>query len=98
MNSVLEINHHRFYQSAFDRDGKGVNLTIIHAPIGRRLSHAGFYLFIVTAILWMGSKFWNKCRKKGCTPIEVKTTPTTRTFFVISSIVAVYGYYTFLEK
>ena len=98
VNSVLEINYNRFYQSALDRDGKGVNLTIIHDPIGRWLSHAGFYLFIVTAILWMGRRFWNKCRKKKFTPIEVKTTPTTRTILVISSLVAAFGYYAFFKK
>lgn len=46
----------------------------------------------------MGRRFWNKCRKKKFTPNEVKTTPTTRTILVISSLVAAFGYYAFFKK
>ena len=97
-NAVFEINHHRFYQSALDRDGKGVHLTIIYDPFGRWFSHAGFCLFIVTAIFWMLRKFHNQWRKKWGTQSPMKTDATTRAFLVGTTLFAGWGYYIFFEK
>lgn len=50
MNRILGWRHYRFYQSAYDEDGRGVTLRLSHDPWGIGITYAGYALLLLAMI------------------------------------------------
>jgi ABC-type transport system involved in cytochrome c biogenesis permease subunit len=48
MNHIYNFNNYRFYQSAYDSDGKGSILAISYDPYGIAITYTGYALLIAT--------------------------------------------------
>ncbi|MCL2131265.1 MAG: cytochrome c biogenesis protein CcsA [Lentimicrobiaceae bacterium] len=45
LNSILSFRHYRFYQTSFDKDGKGTWFTVKYDPFGIFFTYFGYLLF-----------------------------------------------------
>ena len=46
MNHIFRYRHYRFYQSAYDTDGRGTTLSVSYDPWGIGLTYAGYVLLL----------------------------------------------------
>ena len=51
MNNIAEHDGYRFYQSAYDYDGRGTVLSVSHDPWGIALTYVGYFMLFVTMFL-----------------------------------------------
>ena len=56
MNRVFKHRHYRFYQSAYDGDGRGTTLAVSHDPWGIGITYAGYALLLAA----MGAFFFQR--------------------------------------
>ena len=61
MNNILDHEGYRFFQSGFDPDEKGTNLSVNHDQWGTRITYLGYFL-LYTGL--MGIMFFGKTRFK----------------------------------
>lgn len=60
MNNIFEYQHYRFYQSGYDRDGKGTVLAVSYDPYGIFITYLGYLCLLVSMIVFFfqkGSRF-----------------------------------------
>lgn len=50
MNNIYKYKGFRFYQSGYDRDGKGSTLSITHDPYGIALTYTGYICMLVSMV------------------------------------------------
>lgn len=51
MNNIGKTDGYRFYQSAYDTDGKGTQLLVTHDPYGIGITYVG-YVMLMISLLW----------------------------------------------
>ena len=56
MNNIFNYQHYRFYQSGYDRDGKGTILAVSHDPYGIGLTYAGYACLLLSMMLFFFQK------------------------------------------
>lgn len=56
MNNIFEHQHYRFYQSGYDRDGKGTILAISYDPYGIALTYTGYACLLLSMIIFFFQK------------------------------------------
>ena len=56
MNRVFTHRHYRFYQSAYDGDGRGTTLAVSHDPWGIGVTYVGYALLLAA----MGAFFFQR--------------------------------------
>ena len=56
MNNIFSYDGYRFYQSGYDRDGRGTILSVSHDPVGIAITYAGYVALLVAMIAFFGSK------------------------------------------
>lgn len=78
MNNILDHRGYRFFQSGFDPDEKGTNLSVNHDQWGTRITYLGYFLLYAGL---MGIMFFGKTRfkdlVKSLDKIVSKKTATT---------------------
>lgn len=57
MNHIGKLGNYRFYQTSYDEFG-GTLLTVTYDPIGIAFTYAGFLLFALSGLLWLGKRYW----------------------------------------
>ena len=60
MNNIFRYRGYRFYQSGYDRDGKGTSLSISYDPYGIGITYSGYAMLLITMIAFFfqrGSTF-----------------------------------------
>lgn len=60
MNNIFRYRGYRFYQSGYDRDGKGTSLAISYDPYGIGITYSGYAMLLITMLaffLQRGSTF-----------------------------------------
>lgn len=50
MNNIFKYRNYRFYQSGYDRDGKGSTLSVSYDPWGIGLTYAGYLCLLMSMI------------------------------------------------
>lgn len=50
MNNILSVDGFRFYQTSYDRDGKGTVLSVNHDPWGISVTYAGYILLGISIL------------------------------------------------
>lgn len=55
MNRIFSYQSYRFYQSSYDRDGKGTYLTVKYDPWGIGVTYAGYVLWFLSMIWLLAS-------------------------------------------
>jgi len=62
MNHVLDYKGYRFFQSGFDPDERGTQLSVNHDAIGTFVSYIGYgmlFLGLFLTLFWKGTRFWS---------------------------------------
>lgn len=57
MNKVYSHDGYRFYQSAYDPDGRGTILTVAHDPAGVAISYTGYAMLLFSMIWYLVCKY-----------------------------------------
>ena len=50
MNRIFTYRHYRFYQSAYDKDGKGTTLAVSYDPWGIGITYTGYALLLLSIL------------------------------------------------
>ena len=53
MNRILVFRNYRFYQSAYDEDGRGTTLSVSYDPWGIGITYAGYGLLLVSMLAFL---------------------------------------------
>ena len=53
MNRILVFRNYRFYQSAYDEDGRGTTLSVSYDPWGIDITYAGYGLLLVSMLAFL---------------------------------------------
>lgn len=56
MNDIGKAEGYRFYQSAYDSDGKGTRLLVAHDPYGIAVTYLGYVMLLISLLWTMFSK------------------------------------------
>ena len=56
MNRIFKYSGYRFYQSAYDDDGRGATLAVSHDPAGVAVTYSGYALLLLSLICFFFQK------------------------------------------
>lgn len=56
MNNICRYRGYRFYQSAFDEDGRGTLLSVSHDPYGVAVTYSGYCLLLLSLVAFFFQK------------------------------------------
>ena len=50
MNNIFKYRGYRFYQSGYDKDGKGATLSVAHDPYGIAITYTGYFCLFISML------------------------------------------------